>query len=327
MATALEMSYSRTLEVPAEALHTFSKRAQEELVPYIRELGEASRGMRVDDLAVDLTRCPQFTQEIESTRKVVDSGTHFVIYDRVAGIESLRSQALFTWILGSALGEPMLQNHEGWRLIEVYDRGTGRTIAEGARYHQTKQGAYIHNDGVSDIEPIDYLVLSCAQRAYIGGESVMVDAKTAHDLLLKHPEILDILTGKFWFEKRGMTTEADFFQSPIIKYSAEGEPLVSYFRAYIESAHEQVGEPLSERQREALDFFDAVLDQSSVQYRMRLERGQTMVSADDRFLHTRTTFVDRFTPRVIDMDTDTPDSVNRYMYRVWSRKREASRLP
>ncbi|WP_019075321.1 TauD/TfdA family dioxygenase [Streptomyces hokutonensis] len=322
MSTALVPTHPRTLEVPAEAFHTFSEQAQSELADYVAALDRQHPGDRVDAIEVDLTAVPRFAAEVDGSRDVIDSRAHFIVYDRVAGVRSLRRQALYAWVLGTALGRPMVQNTDGWRLIEVYDRGVRRTIEDGARYHQTKQGSYMHNDAVNDVDPIDYLLLSCGQSAYIGGESILVDAKPVHDVLAGHPDVLKILTQDFWFEKRGMSLSAEtgFFRSPIIRYTADGEPLVRYFRTYIEVAHEKKGEPITDEQRAALDFFDAVLDQSSVQYRIRLERGQTLVSADDRFLHTRTAFYDRFAPRGIDLDTDSPDQVNRYMFRMWSSK-------
>uniref|UniRef100_A0AAU3GNS8 TauD/TfdA family dioxygenase n=1 Tax=Streptomyces sp. NBC_01401 TaxID=2903854 RepID=A0AAU3GNS8_9ACTN len=322
MSTALAPTQPRTLEVPAEAIHSFSAQTRSELAAHVAELGRLHPTGRVDAIEVDLGALPLFTAEIEASRAVIDSTTHFIVYDRVEGIDSLRAQGIYAWVLGTALGRPMVQNTDGWRLIEVYDRGIRKTIEEGARYHQTKQGSYMHNDAVNDVDPIDYLLLSCGQSAYIGGESILVDAKPVHEVLSRHPDVLAILTQDFWFEKRGMalSQETGFFRSPIIRYTPDGEPLVRYFRTYIEVAHEKKGEPITAEQRDALDFFDAVLDQSSVQYRIRLERGQTLVSADDRFLHTRTAFYDRFEPREIDMTVDETDKANRYMFRMWSAK-------
>ncbi|MFJ6213765.1 TauD/TfdA family dioxygenase [Streptomyces sp. NPDC092296] len=326
MSIAPALSRPRTLLAPDEAFHTFSSQAGGEVAAYVKELGNSSPAARVDSLDVDLSGCPTFTAEVEASRAVIDSTAHFIVYDRISGLDSLRDQALYAWLLGAALGRPMVQNTDGWRLIEVYDRGDHRTIAEGARYHQTKQGSYMHNDAVNDVDPIDYLLLSCGQAAHLGGESILVDIKTVHDVLTGHPDVLEVLTGDFWFEKRGMSrsAEPEFFRSPVIRYSADGEPLVRYFRTYIEVAHEKLGEPLTERQRRALDFFDAVHDQSSVQYRVLLGQGQTLVSADDRFLHTRTAFVDRHQPREIDIAVDRPEDVNRCMYRIWSSKQPAA---
>lgn len=324
MTSATIATQPRTLAAPPQTFHTFSAAAQDELASYVDTLDRGQPEGRVDDLAVDLRAVPLFTAEVEDTRRVIDASPHFVVYDRVSGVDTLRGQAIYTWVLGHALGTPMVQNTDGWRLIEVYDRGTGRTIAEGARYHQTRQGSYMHNDAVNDVDPIDYLLLSCGQAALVGGESILVDAVAVHEALRAHPEVLAELEREFWFEKRGMALEPEFFRSPIIRYSPDGTALVRYFRTYIEVAHDKLGEPLSEATAAALDIFDAVMDQSSVQIRVRLDQGQILVSADDRFLHTRTAFADRRPPRPIDMRTDRPQDVNRYMFRMWSTKQPAN---
>lgn len=78
--------------------------------------------------------------------------------------------------------------------------------------------------------------------------------------------------------------------------------------------------PLTVAQCQALDFLDTVLDQSSVQQRVLLEPGQVLISADSKFLHTRTHFIDRNTPRCVIDDAESLSDLNRYMLRMWLRK-------
>jgi len=213
----------------------------------------------------------------------------------------------------------MVQNHLGHKVIEVYDRG-GKSIEEGARYHQTRQGAYVHNDGVSDPLPIDYLILACGQKALVGGESILIDASAVYAQLMAFPEILEVLKCDFFFENRGMADEDLLFKAPILSFSSEGIPLVRYFRVYIESAHLKAGVPLTSSQVQSLDFLDTVLDQSSVQHRVLLEPGQVLISADNKFLHTRTDFIDKNAPYPEINDTERLSELNRYMLRMWLRK-------
>jgi hypothetical protein len=213
----------------------------------------------------------------------------------------------------------MVQNHLGHKVIEVYDRG-GKSIEDGARYHQTRQGAYVHNDGVSDPLPIDYLILACGQKALLGGESILIDASAVYAELMAFPDVLEELKCDFYFENRGMAIEEQLFRAPILSFSKEGIPLIRYFRVYIESAHLKAGVPLTSGQIQALDFLDTVLDQSSVQHRVLLEPGQVLISADNKFLHTRTHFIDINAPSE-EIDDATPlKDLNRYMLRMWLRK-------
>ncbi|WP_241771020.1 TauD/TfdA family dioxygenase [Pseudomonas lactis] len=213
----------------------------------------------------------------------------------------------------------MVQNHLGHKVIEVYDRG-GKSIEEGARYHQARQGAYVHNDGVSDPLPIDYLILACGQKALLGGESILIDASAVYAELMAFPEILEELKCDFFFENRGMAEEETLFKAPVLSFSDEGVPLIRYFRVYIESAHLKAGVPLTVAQNKALDFLGTVLDQSSVQQRVLLESGQLLISADNKFLHTRTHFIDMHLPCAQVNDAERLKDLNRYMLRMWLRK-------
>lgn len=251
-----------------------------------------SQGIRFDTKAAHINplQSPVLSKELDRIRTMIDHESHVLILDGFK-VDKLSSFKSLIWTFGSLLGVPMVQNHLGHKVIEVYDRG-GKSIEDGARYHQTRQGAYVHNDGVSDPLPIDYLILACGQKALLGGESILIDASAVYAELMAFPEILEELKCDFFFENRGMSDEEQLFKAPILSFSDEGIPLVRYFRVYIESAHLKAGVPLTMAQSQALDFLDTVLDQSSVQHQVLLEPGQVLISADNKFLHTRTHFID-----------------------------------
>lgn len=257
-------------------------------------------------------------EELRYIRNLIDHESHVLILDGFK-TDSLASFKSLVWTFGSLLGAPMVQNHLGHKMIEVYDRG-GKSIEEGARYHQTRQGAYVHNDGVSDPLPIDYLILACGQKALLGGESILIDSSAVYAELMKFPNVLEELKCDFYFENRGMSEEEQLFKAPILSFSDEGIPLIRYFRVYIESAHLKAGVPLTPSQVQALDFLDTVLDQSSVQHRVLLEPGQVLISADNKFLHTRTHFIDANAPREAIGDAEPLNGLNRYMLRLWLRR-------
>lgn len=298
-----------------------SNTAFDELLSASTLFHSSAQGSRLDSrpLDINLVRSHFLGEELRNIRNMIDYESHVLILDGFK-TENLADFKSLVWTFGSLLGAPMVQNHLDHKVIEVYDRG-GKTIEEGARYHQTRQGAYVHNDGVSDPLPIDYLILACAQKAVLGGESILIDASAVYAELIAFPEILEILTCDFFFENRGMAETEQLFKAPILSFSNEGVPLIRYFRVYIESAHVKAGVPLTGTQTQALDFLDTVLDQSSVQYRVLLEPGQVLVSADNKFLHTRTCFMDLNVARTEINDDQLLSSLNRYMLRMWLRKR------
>ncbi|OIN44559.1 hypothetical protein BLL37_00035 [Pseudomonas azotoformans] len=297
-----------------------SKFAFDELLSARELLASESQGARFDSKAayINSLQSSVLSKELDRIRTMIDHECHVLILDGFK-VEKLETFKSLIWTFASLLGVPMVQNHLGHKVIEVFDRG-GQRIEEGARYHQTRQGAYVHNDGVSDPLPIDYLILACGQQALLGGESILIDASAVYAELMAFPEILEELKCNFFFENRGMSDEEQLFKAPILSFSNEGIPLIRYFRVYIESAHIKAGVPLTLAQCQALDFLDTVLDQSSVQQRVLLEPGQVLISADNKFLHTRTHFIDRHAPRCVIDDAESLSDLNRYMLRVWLRK-------
>ena len=279
-----------------------------------------SQGIRFDTKAAHINplQSPVLSKELDRIRTMIDHECHVLILDGFK-VDKLSSFKSLIWTFGSLLGVPMVQNHLGHKVIEGYDRG-GKSIEDGARYHQTRQGAYVHNDGVSDPLPIDYLILACGQKALLGGESILIDASAVYAELMAFPDVLDELKCDFFFENRGMSEDEQLFKAPILYFSSEGIPLIRYFRVYIESAHLKAGVPLTAAQTQALDFLDTVLDQSSVQHRVLLEPGQVLISADNKFLHTRTNFIDMNAPRSEINDAEPLSDLNRYMLRLWLRK-------
>lgn len=297
-----------------------SKFAFDELLSARELLESESQGARFDTKTayINSLQSSVLSKELDRIRTMIDHECHVLVLDGFK-VEKLETFKSLIWTFGSLLGVPMVQNHLGHKVIEVYDRG-GKSIEKGARYHQTRQGAYVHNDGVSDPLPIDYLILACGQQALLGGESILIDASAVYAELMAFPEILEELKCNFFFENRGMSDEEQLFKAPILSFSNEGIPLIRYFRVYIESAHIKAGVPLTVAQCQALDFLDTVLDQSSVQQRVLLEPGQVLISADSKFLHTRTHFIDRNTPRCVIDDAESLSDLNRYMLRMWLRK-------
>jgi hypothetical protein len=51
-----------------------------------------------------------------------------------------------------------------------------------------------------------------------------------------------------------------------------------------------------------------------------LEPGQVLISADNKFLHTRTHFIDANDPREAIGDAEPLNGLNRYMLRLWLRR-------
>ncbi|MDP1899482.1 MAG: TauD/TfdA family dioxygenase [Rubrivivax sp.] len=212
------LCWNRKMQVQSDAIvseYTLSSASVSELQMLACEIiATLDDGERLDGkpLPQGIDCATALRKDAEAVRDLIDNEAHCALVSG-HGAKTVQRFMAETWIFGNLLGTPMVQNSLNHKVIEVYDRG-GKTIEEGgARYHQTKQGAYVHNDGVSDPTPIDYLVLACGQKAKFGGESILIDASAVHSALESYQGILECLMSDFWFENRcGRRLEFVFFQ-------------------------------------------------------------------------------------------------------------------
>ena len=263
---------------------------------------------------------PRLRDELESYREKVERRERVALLQPLPDLD-FRKRRIFAWIVANVFGEPLVQNSQGDRLVAVYARPGTKRIADGARYHQTREGGGPHTDNVNLPDSWEYLVFSCIRPARLGGESILIDGAAVHERLLAVPEALDILRQPFWWEYRGISDQ--LYQAPVITYDDSGEPRFRYLRRYLESAHHRAGEPLTAEQLWALDVLDAVLDLSELQFRTSLEQGEVLIASDSHILHARTSFCDPGPGAPQDVDAAAAGSC-RFFDRVWVRKRAAA---
>lgn len=223
-------------------------------------------------------------------------------------------------LIGDSLGDLLVQNEAGDRVISVYDRDRLGSMHKGGRYHQTREGGSIHTDNVNIPEAWDYLLLSCLSPGLVGGESILVDGVAVYkELKDNFPKALKVLEGNFIWEMRGVKDE--LYRAPIITYNEEGEPLYRHLRPYMESAHFKAEEPLTEEQLYAIDVLDALTNSSRFQQRIKLVTGDILVTKDAQVLHGRTCFSDELGAVSFEEKKVNPNLVmKRTMERLWIRK-------
>jgi hypothetical protein len=294
--------------------HELSEQTRDDIVAFIRSIPGSTP---VPAVTLDPCALPRLRREIETCRSRVEHDERMALLGAVPGLD-FHERRLFAWIVANMLGDPVAQNSEGDRIAVVYARpGTAR-IADGARYHQTREGGAAHNDNVSLPEPWEYLVFSCIRPAWIGGETILISAFSIHEALRAAPQALEVLRGPFWWEYRGISD--GLFQAPIITYSDAGEPRFRYLRRYLESAHVRAGEPLTSEQRWALDTLDAITDQWHLQFRTTMREGEILMTYDSQVLHARTSFCDPVADAPLDASAAAAGPY-RFFDRVWATRR------
>lgn len=203
--------------------------------------------------------------------------------------------SMLYWGLGTYLGGPLPQNRNGDRVYLVQD--TGMTVAE-TRGSKTNSELIFHTDSscaFAGSRP-DVLGLLCLRKAVSGGESLMASGHTVYNTLLEtDPEAVEELyQPTFLFDRSHETVEGEDPVSigSIFTDTEDGGVQVRYNRLYLELGHYRSGQPLTDRQRRALDAFDRVITDPANQVEFTLHPGDVFFADNHAALHNRKAFVD-----------------------------------
>lgn len=174
------------------------------------------------------------------------------------------------------------------------------------RYHQTNRGGYIHSDGPQLLNPPNYVLMACVQKASKGGYSILTSIKKIlSELKKKDKKTLSILKEKFFFEKRGFyfKGQAKVLKKPIFEINNK-EFKFRYLREYINSGYEIKSVNLLESQNKALDKLDILLSKKKNQYIFKLDKGEMLLLNNQKLAHGRSGF-------------NLKNNNNRSLLRVW----------
>jgi len=251
------------------------------------------------------------TTMLEFYRRALTEGPGFGLITGLDPTEFSRTQQdMIYWMMCNLLGEPLKQNIRGEKRVEVKDRGG--TMAEGARYHQTKDGGSLHTDSPQWQNVPDLLGLLCLHPAMEGGDSKLISAYSVHnELLQRRSDLLELLYDSFHFDKRGefKPDESPTTVAPIFTYN--GKVLgFRYLGDYVRAGHDTAGKPLSVKQLEALGELDKVLEDEKLIVTMSLKAGDINFVNNHRVIHGRNGFIDY-----------PEQNRKRLMVRAWLRER------
>jgi hypothetical protein len=172
------------------------------------------------------------------------------------------------------------------------------------RGYRSRRELNMHTD--SD----DLLMMLCLQNARSGGQSRFVSALTIYnEILATRPDLLPILMRGFRYHWRGEQADGE---EPITSYrvpvfsQCNGVTSCVFLRAFIDMAAQDLGEPLSQLEKTALDVFEALCERADLQLALNLEPGDAYVVNNYTMLHSRTAFE----------DYDAPND-RRYLLRLW----------
>ncbi len=194
------------------------------------------------------------------------------------------------------LGRVVPQTVSGTLVYSVRDEGYSldRDFGQaGVRTSKTTSAFGFHTDSPSRMagHTPDVLGLLVLQTARRGGESIFVDGRAVYQAMLaERPDYVERLCRPFAVDRRAELPpgEAPFLDVPVFTVAPRFH--VRYVRLYIEKGSELAGVALTEFEREALDYFEAVCARLAVT--MELQRGDIQFLNNVTHLHGRTAYED-----------------------------------
>lgn len=189
--------------------------------------------------------------------------------------------------LGTHFGTAMSQSVMGDRLGHVVNVG-GKDPKERAYRNSTELD--MHTDAC------DVVAMLCLQKAVSGGYSGYVSALSIYnEVLLRAPELMPVLMRGFHYHRFGEEEpgQAPVTESRIPVFSFyDGYLSVNYLRAYIEMAAEELRQPLTGEEKDALDLVDEIAHDDRFALRFITEPGEAVFFNNLTMLHNRTAFED-----------------------------------
>ena len=243
---------------------------------------------------------------LEFKKKILDGFGLFIINGACLKDFSLKEKISIYTLIAEILGELIIQNIKQEKIVEIKD--VGKSMQAGGGYHETKEGGSHHTDSPQWEDVPDYLGLFCVHNAKKGGTNLFLSAYTIHNRILKgRKDLLNILYGKFHFDKRGEFKEGESSTvfEPIFKFK-DGKLYFRYLRNYIDAGHDIQNQPLSESQKEALTYLDNSMLEEDMIMSYDLKPDDMVFSDNHWIIHGRTTFE----------DFDDPN-LKRLMLRTW----------
>jgi hypothetical protein len=202
---------------------------------------------------------------------------------------SMRESATAYFGIGTHFGSARSQNAKGHVLGHVRDLGLDAARDPTARVYQTNERQTYHTDSC------DVVGLLCLKTAKSGGASALVSSMTIYNEMLKRrPDLLARLFDPLHTDRRGEvpTGQKPWHDIPVYNWH-DGRLSALYARRYIESARRfPEVPPLTRQQTEALDLFDALAEDPTINMQMTFRPGDMQCVHNHTMLHDRTAFED-----------------------------------
>ena len=262
--------------------------------PEVEELAiQAEHYLQTNADIENLTRTkftlPKLAPRLSHIRQQLLHGLGFIL---VRGIDrsaySVAQLATMFYGLGAHIGNARMQNAKGHVLGHVRDLSVNADEPD-VRIYQTNERQTFHTDSA------DVVALLCLNKAKSGGESLIVSAVSVYnEMLSRSPDLLPCLFDPVSTDRRGEIPQGmkAYFSIPVFTWFQNNLSVI-YQRQYIDSAQRFEGAfKLTDKHVEALNKFDELCNDPSINLQMQLEPGDIQFVYNHSLLHDRRAFVD-----------------------------------
>jgi len=262
-----------------------------------------ARSKNIAEITKQSFPLPQFGAHLEQLKTTLLAGLGFEVIRGlpVANYTQQFAATIFCGV-GAHLGSARSQNAAGHILGHVRDIGADARDPN-VRIYQTSERQTFHTDSS------DVVGLLCIREAMEGGDSLLVStAAIYNEMLARRPDLVALLFDPIATDRRGEVPENEkpYLEIPVLNWH-EGFLTGFYQRQYIDSAQRfPDAMRLTPAHVEALDLFDALANDPTLHFGMRLQPGDMQFVYNHALLHDRTGF------------RDWPDvSQKRHLLRLW----------
>jgi alpha-ketoglutarate-dependent taurine dioxygenase len=193
------------------------------------------------------------------------------------------------WGIGMHLGDPWPQNAKGHLLGDVRDQGKAADDPTARGNEIGGHPLVFHSDGS------DLVGLLCLDAGATGGESLVANALSAHNRLVRdEPELAAILYEPLPYDYRGEERPGSRPYYGIPAFTNHRDRLfVRYIRPFVESSQRHPGAPrLTEAQVAAMDAYDELVNDPDNRVEMLLRPGEMQFINNYHVLHGRRRYTD-----------------------------------
>ena len=195
---------------------------------------------------------------------------------------------LIYWGLGRHLGTAVSQSHLGDLLGDVRDFGSDINAPDGRGYRSRQQLSY-HTD---TCDVVGLMVLRTAKE---GGLSIVASSLAVHNEMARtRPDLLGELYKPIPWSWNGQEREGEspWYLQPLFSVQ-KGKIACRYIKKQIANSQRFDDAPrLSEKQVEAMEYFDSLASSDAFRFTMMFQPGDVQLLNNHVMLHSRTEFHD-----------------------------------